>query len=335
MKENDQERFREEDEPPKKKKKLTLYSLLNPDREGKGVEKEDPNLPRNFSYYFKLLGRRFSTIFTLNLLTVFGNFPIIFLFLAFAGFFSNTGTSPQSVLFPGLYGAMQSGDPNPVIAALFGIHGIQGSVRIFSLTDYILIGCGILGLLFTFGLVNCGVSYLFRNIVKGEPLFIWQDFRATVKRNLRQGLLLGIFDLFFLFLIVFDVIYFYFNLNGYFTSVLFWAAIFIGIFYLFMRMYMYLLLVTFDLSIFKILKNSLIFSLLGIKRNLLALLGCVLILFLNYALLTIYFPLGFIAPFVVTVGLMMFTTTYAAWPKIKEIMVDPYYDENGNPKSEG
>lgn len=94
MKENDQERFREEGRIPEKKEKLTLYSLLNPDRDGKGVEKEDPNLPRNFSYYFKLLGRRFSTIFTLNLLTVFGNFPIIFLFLAFAGFFSNTGTSP-------------------------------------------------------------------------------------------------------------------------------------------------------------------------------------------------------------------------------------------------
>jgi hypothetical protein len=26
---------------------------------------------------------------------------------------------------------------------------------------------------------------------------------------------------------------------------------------------------------------------------------------------------------------------YAAWPKIKEIMIDPYYDENGNPLPEG
>ncbi len=316
-----------------KKRKWSLYNLFNPDKDGKGVEKdEDVDRPRNLRFYFTLLRRNFGRMFSLNLLFVIGNFPIIFIFLALAGFFSEHATSPQSVLFPGLYGAMQAGDPNPVIAALFGIHGVQASVRIFSTTDYVLLGIGAIGLLFTFGLVNCGVAILFRNIVKGEPLFIWQDFIGTIKRNFRQGLLLGIFDLVFLAVIVFDVIYFYANLSGYFSSVLFWAAIFIGIFYLMMRMYMYLLLVTFDLSIFKILKNSLIFSLLGIKRNLMALLGCAAYLLLNYLLLTIYFPLGFIAPFILTIGLLLYTTTYAAWPKIKQIMVDPYYDENGNPK---
>ena len=40
-----------------------------------------------------------------------------------------------------------------------------------------------------------------------------------------------------------------------------------------MRFYIYNLLITFDIKIFKLIKNSLIFSALGIGRNLLALFG--------------------------------------------------------------
>ena len=31
----------------------------------------------------------------------------------------------------------------------------------------------------------------------------------------------------------------------------------------------------------------------------------------------------------------LFTSTYAAYPVIKKYMIDPYYDEFGNPKNEG
>lgn len=54
-------------------------------------------------------------------------------------------------------------------------------------------------------------------------------------------------------------------------GVFFYVCLFLLIIYSFMRNYMYIIMVTFKLSIFKILKNSFIFAFLGIKRNLAAL----------------------------------------------------------------
>ena len=47
-------------------------------------------------------------------------------------------------------------------------------------------------------------------------------------------------------------------------------------------------MVTFDLKIFKIIKNSLIFSLLGIKRNILAFLGIIILVFFEASWDTCY-----------------------------------------------
>ena len=322
------------DEQPVKKRKFNLYNLLNPDKDGKEIPKESKNAPRDLKFFFKLAGRRFSTIITLNIMLILGNFPIIFFFLVLAGYFSKTAVSAQSVVFPTLYGAMQFGAEGASTAALFGVHGVLSTMRVLSVADYILLVVGAVLLLFTFGPVHCGITYILRNIVRGVPIFLWQDFWDTIKKNLRQAWIIGALDLTFLFLIVYDIIFFNAALNGFLSSVLFWAAIFIGIFYFFMRMYLYLLTITFDLKIFKIFKNALIFSLLGIKRNLLAALGILLCIGINYVMLMVYFPIGFILPFIITVGMILFIEVYAAWPKIKQIMVDPYYNEDGSEKEQ-
>ena len=77
----------------------------------------------------------------------------------------------------------------------------------------------------------------------------------------------------------------------------------------------------------KLLKNALIFTAVGIKRNLLALLGSVVAFGVCYALITLTFPLGFVAFLLLPFGLSAFMCSYAAYPKIKEIMIDPYYSE--------
>ena len=93
-----------------------------------------------------------------------------------------------------------------------------------------------------------------------------------------------------------------------------------------MRPYIYLMLVTFDLSILKMFKNALLFTVLGVKRNIMSLLGILLLVGIEFALLMLYFPLGVILPFVglFSIGYMM--QIYGAYPKIKEIMIDPYYE---------
>ena len=101
-----------------------------------------------------------------------------------------------------------------------------------------------------------------------------------------------------------------------------------SVYYYFIRMYIYPMMVTFDLSIFKLIKNGLIFSILGIKRNIMALLGVLAVVIIDFWLLQLVMPLGLILPFFIFFGLVWYMCIYAAYPKIKEIMIDPYYEDN-------
>jgi len=128
-------------------------------------------------------------------------------------------------------------------------------------------------------------------------------------------------------MLVWDVIFFYANSGTGLNGVMFILSLCMSVVYFFMRYYMYNLLVTFDLSIFKILKNSLIFSFLGIWRNLLALIAIIFIAIVTLMLGSVYLPLGLGVAVICGFSLCAYVATYAAYPKIKEYMIDPYYKE--------
>ena len=56
------------------KKKWNLYNLLNRDTNKKDAKADADVAKLNFKGYFKLLGRKLSTICSVNLLFVLGNF---------------------------------------------------------------------------------------------------------------------------------------------------------------------------------------------------------------------------------------------------------------------
>ncbi|MBR4960770.1 MAG: hypothetical protein IKY52_07730, partial [Clostridia bacterium] len=162
---------------------------------------------------------------------------------------------------------------------------------------------------------------------RGEGIFLWHDFFYAIKRNWKQSLIYGVLDAVIIVLLAYNI--FFYNLNyGVSTplNMMFYANICMAVLYVVMRLYIYLMMVTFDLSILKMFKNALLFTILGIKRNILSTLGIVLLIVIEFALLMLYFPLGVILPFVglFSIGYMM--QIYAAYPKIKEIMIDPYYE---------
>ena len=91
-------------------------------------------------------------------------------------------------------------------------------------------------------------------------------------------------------------------------------------------------MVTFDMSLFKILKNSLIFTLLGLKRNITAFIGCLVFIILEVLFLFgsggILLPLAVAAPLAIMFSLMAYMKVYASYFKIKEIIIDPYKEEH-------
>lgn len=301
------------------------FKLFNLAKDGKGVKKE-PEGPKNLANFFKHYANKFTRLVCVNLLYIMGNFPIIFLIMGLSGNFDRASTAPAYKMFAPLYGVLTH-EKSPVTAALFGIYGAQSEIGFPTVWTYILLGLSAL-LIFTFGYANTGTTYILRNMVKGEPIFLWDDFWYAIKRNKRQGLIMGILDLLLSVVCVGDIIFFYYNvgINGV-ANFMYYAAMLITLLWFWMRFYIYNLMITFDLSIFKILKNALIFSLLGFKRNLMATLGIVASLIIMYVVMVYALPIGMLMPFVILISTGSFMACYAAFPKIKEHMIDPYYKD--------
>ena len=185
-------------------------------------------------------------------------------------------------------------------------------------------------LLLTFGPVNCGCAHILRSAVRRSPIFLIKDFFGTIRKNLRQALILGVFDILFMIVIVFDIAVFFRNYNySFFYTIAFFFSLGVALIYLFARQYMYLLCITFDLSVFKIIKNSVILAFLGFKRNILALLAQAFFIYLIYLMIAtgVLAALGVVLPVVFYFGFAMFTSYYASYKVVKKYMIDPYYDE--------
>ncbi len=314
------------------KKSFNLYNLFSGELGGgKGVKKEEKITSYSVVNGVKLYGRNFGNMFKLNLLYLFGNFPIFFFMFALSGNASNASLTQTNILYSSFRGVLLSGEFDPVMAALNGVLGYRTTNYVPTTATYILIGLTALVLL-TFGIVNVGCAYILRNIVKQEPIFFLSDFFYAIKRNWKQALPFGMLDLFFCGLLCYDVIFFYYNIGTFFNNVCFYLSLLLVFLYFIMRFYIYPMMLTFDLSIFKLIKNALIFTMLGFKRNLMALIMMVAALLFSYGVFLAYPPLGIILPLIILISTLSFISMYAAFPKIKQIMIDPYYDE---PEDEG
>lgn len=319
---------REQEEKKKEKKKFNIFAHAYDD--GKGV---DPNEERiidnpNLVNFFKLVGRKINQLLTINIIMIVGNFPIFFFLLAMSGYLSIHTTSPYYTVFAPLRGAMLFHN-SPAVSAVWTIYQRQAEVTVHTTADYVLLGLTLL-LVLTFGVVRVGVTYIIRNMFRGKPIFMMTDFFGTIKRNLRQTIIYGIMDSVIIFMIGYDILFFNLNYGANFVmNTMFFMSLCLAVLYFFMRNYIYLMLVTFDLSIFKMFKNALSFTVLGIKRNAMALLGVLLLAGLEYVLLFAYFPLAVIVPFIILPSLIVLIGVYAAYPVIKKHMIDPYYEEIG------
>lgn len=316
----------------KNNKKTKRFRLINLEKDGKGISKNRaevaPGLKRFFSSYFS----HFNKLVSVNIFMVLGNFPLIFLIINLSGYFKTPYSLPFSDLFQNVTGMISSdGVLTPYEMSLYAVEGLQHQELAPTVVTYVFYGLSALTLL-TFGLVNVGTAYIIRNMVKGEPVFVWHDFWYSVKRNYKQALPFGAIDAGIVALLTWNLYSLISSTSNFLASMMFWSNVVLFVLYFFMRYYMYVQMVTFKLSVFKMLKNSLIFALLGFKRNILALLGIVLVIFLELLLMFgtggILVPFAVAAPLAVLFSMFAYMKVYAAYPKIKQYMIDPYLEEH-------
>lgn len=275
-------------------------------------------------YFFKLFGRKFGKLLSLNLMMVFQVLPLIAAVLIY--FLGDTAPTVNDPLFLPLYGAYTV-DHSPLAALLLGIFGNQLNVPYLTTGRLISIILLVAFTVLTWGWQNVGATYNLRSLVRGDSTFLFSDYFYAIRRNLKQGFFFGLLDFGIIAVLAYDFFYFRNYVSGVGSGFFYILIVALIVIYTFMRFYLYLMMITFDLSIRKLLKNALIFSMLGIKRNLMGLLGIVLLAGINLLIivpcLSIGFSLPLILPLFYFLAVAGFIAAYAAYPNIKRYMIDP------------
>ncbi len=291
----------------------------------KSITKDDEfnEIPTNFRGFFVMFARKFWNISNLSLLYSLINLPFIFVFLAFS--FTEQQVVVSSPMTASLFGISQASE-SVLPSLLFPVVSAFGTESYFSTASYVCFGIALLTV-FTFGISNVGSAYVIRGYNRGDPVFLVSDFFGAIKRNWKQGLVIGVIDIVFCAVLVFDFLYWN-GQSGFMNGILMYFSLFLCVLYFIMRFYIYTITITFDLSIYKIFKDAFLLSFLGLKRNFVALFGLLAVFFISIWLCTLYLPVGVMMPIILTLGLCMFIAGYASYPVIKKYMIDPYYNDD-------
>lgn len=309
-------------------KKHTLYNLFNANgnREQDAPEEDTrPTLRR----FFRLLRRKFWRLITLNMMML----PMVAPILVGVFFYLGMHKTPtaNNVIFPQIFGAglISNSTEATFLSDLFGAQFLIPAYQ--NTASYVGIGICAGFLVLTFGWQNIGATYILRGLVRGDPVFPFSDYIYAVKRNWKQGFFLGLIDAAILFFLGFDFMFFYNQTGTFKMDVMYFAIFAIAFIYFFMRFYIYLLQITFNLNIRKIFKNALIFSVLGFKRNIMGALGILSLTAIAVALIALFAALlggniaiPLILPFLYYLSFTAFMAAYAAYPIIDRYMIAPY-----------
>lgn len=176
----------------------------------------------------------------------------------------------------------------------------------------------------------CGMMKICRNIATERPVFLWHDFWKAVKSNLKQGLVMGLIDSVAIVLMSFAFpIYFSMSEQNSVFYIPFVICLICTFVFVMMHFYIYLFIVSTNLTLWQILKNSFYLTAIEIKTSIINLLLTVLIL----AVVVLLWPYTsfLIVVFPSLMGLMY---AFNNFPAIRKYVIQPYYDARGEKNPE-
>lgn len=249
--------------------------LFNYSKPGPGVSKDAPK-KKGIFLYLEILKRKFTKLFTLNLLYFLCSLPMIILyFVIFLLVMPN--------LFNNLFPLQEIGEENLVVMELI--------LSLFlSLVFTITLGSGP---------ASAAMAYVMREYSREEHVWLTSSFFGKMKENFKQELVVAIIDLVFAFVCPFAVIFY---LNQYLsTGSMLWFAMLMllavfSFFFVSMHYYIHQLIVTFENKLKDIYKNAMLFAMSTAFQN---------ILLTVFALGILYVVFNYLNP-VVSLFLSMF-----------------------------
>lgn len=248
-----------------------IFGFFDYTKEGPGIDPDAP--PKGaIATFFGILGRKFWKLISINLLYVITNIPAILV----AFFLSNI---VLNAIFPGLTIDLLNEMWDPGVLE-DGQTAEQLSASVLLMLNLVLTAASVgLGFIVT-GPSHAGATYIMRNYAREEHAFVWSDFFEHARKNFKQSAIVSIITT-LLFVAVPVAIRFYSQTiqNVIFRTLLNTTLVILFVMMTVMIMYIYQMLITFDLKIKQIVKNAWLFFVLRLPFNILIILASLLIVF--------------------------------------------------------
>lgn len=181
----------------------------------------------------------------------------------------------------------------------------------------------------TIGPATAGFTYILRNFSREEHAFLWMDYRDTIKKNWKQSLAVSFINAFLAVTLYVSIDFWHQQyLHSVYMIVPFAFCVSAALIFVFMQYYLYVMIVTFHLSLKQLYKNAFLFSFLGILPNLLLSVLLGVIGFGLYLLVLVIPFVGILVVLLIALSFFGLLINFCVWPVIKKYMVDPYYAQH-------
>lgn len=187
----------------------------------------------------------------------------------------------------------------------------------------------------TIGPATAGFVKVLRNYSMEKHAFLWMDFIDAFKENFKQSFVMGLIDIVLVILMYVSLmVYPQLAAQNSFYYVPYVLCLSFLLVAIMMHFYIYPMIVSVNLPLKQIIKNSFLLTCLGIKANIVTMLGLVVIFGGLFALIWyVNLFLIFLWPFVI-LSLAGFLVVFNSYPIVQKYVINPYYEAQGRDNPE-
>lgn len=270
--------------------------LFNYSKPGPGIDKNAPKKKGVF-FFFEIFLRKFQKLCQTTMLFFICSLPMMAIH-----FF---------LLTPGIVGFVTSLSSYDPLFTSEIVAQYSTTLPIFIILT-LLVFCGS-------GPASASAAYIHRCFAREEHAWIWSDFFTKFKENFKQGIIVAVINIAVINLGLFAA-RFYYNYflhtgNTLWFILLFVLAIFLLIF-VFSHFYIYQMMVTFELSLANLYKNSFLMAIANLPVNIV--LSLIIVVLSSYIYLSFEPVFSILMSFLLISGLFRFMIEFYAASEVKK-----------------
>jgi len=179
--------------------------------------------------------------------------------------------------------------------------------------------------LVTFGPATAALTQVMRKFTLEQPMFVVEEFFSAFKKNFKQSFVIGIVDVLFTGASAYTA--FYYWTGG--DTVMLTMTMISAVIFTTLNIYIYPQIVSLNLKMPAIIKNSALLGVIGLLSNLV-----VLVVFAALtSVFVLFFPLT-LAMILILPAFLSFVSVFCVYPVIQRCIITPYYESRNEKNPE-